>query len=126
MTGPARPSANLGGAPPGDGVVERDESSLPLDKVVFGVAATMIVLFVAYGALRPEAFSTQTSEALGWLTGNFGWLFVLTSAFFVLFAGYLAVSRYGQHQARARRLRAGVHDVLVGLDDVRHRAWGSA
>ena len=84
-----------GSAPPGTEVTERDGSALPLDKVVFGVAATVIVVFVAYGAMRPEAFSTQTGAALGWLTTNFGWLFVLTSAGFVLFAGYLAVTRYG-------------------------------
>ena len=73
----------------------RDGTSLSLDRVVFGVAASIIVVFVVYGGLRPEAFSSQTSEALGWLTANFGWLFVLTSAMFVLFAGYLAVTRYG-------------------------------
>jgi glycine betaine transporter len=95
MTDLAKSSGNGSGAPPGADVVERDQSSLTLDKVVFGVAATIIVLFVVYGALRPETFSSQTSEALTWLTGNFGWLFVLTSAFFVLFAGYLALSRYG-------------------------------
>src|SRR5680860_317812 len=95
MTDLAQHSANGSGATPGDDVVERDESSLPVDKLVFGVAATMIVLFVAYGALRPEAFSSQTSTALGWLTSHFGWLFVLTSTSFVIFAGYLAVTRYG-------------------------------
>ena len=95
MTDRARHSVNGSGAPPGDGVADRDESTLSVNRVVFGVAATMIVLFVAYGSLRPEAFSTQTSTALGWLTSNFGWLFVLTSATFVLFAGYLAVTRYG-------------------------------
>ncbi len=68
---------------------------LPLDKIVFGVSASIIVVFVAYGGLNPESFSSQTSKALGWLTSNFGWLFVLTSAMFVLFAGYLAVTRYG-------------------------------
>ncbi len=72
-----------------------DSSRLSLDKVVFGVAAAIIVVFVGYGALRPEAFSEQTGTALGWLTGNFGWLFVLTSAAFVLFSFYLALSRYG-------------------------------
>ena len=95
MTDLAKRSANGSGAPPDADMVERDQSLLTLDRVVFGVAATMIVLFVVYGAVRPETFSTQTSTALGWLTDNFGWLFVLTSAFFVLFAGYLAVSRYG-------------------------------
>jgi len=71
------------------------EARLSLDKVVFGVAGVIILVFVVYGSLRPKAFSAQTSTALGWLTTNFGWLFVLTSALFVLFSGYLAVSRYG-------------------------------
>ena len=37
----------------------------------------------------------ETTEALTWVTSNFGWLFVLTSAGFVIFSAYLAVSRYG-------------------------------
>lgn len=41
-----RPASD--GDPPGDDAV-RDESSLPVDKLVFGVAASMIVLFVAMG-----------------------------------------------------------------------------
>jgi glycine betaine transporter len=94
MTDLAKSSVNGTGVTPGD-VADRDQSSLSLDKAVFGVAATMILVFVGYGALRPEAFSSQTSTALGWLTSNFGWLFVLTSAMFVLFAGYLAATRYG-------------------------------
>jgi choline/carnitine/betaine transport len=32
---------------------------------------------------------------MSWVTGSFGWLFVLTSGAFLLFAGYLALSRYG-------------------------------
>src|SRR5688500_15303398 len=85
----------VNGMPRGVDVIERDESALSLAKVVFGIAGATLGCFVVYGSLRPEAFWTQTSTALGWLTSNFGWLFVLTSALFVLFAGYLAVSRYG-------------------------------
>ena len=36
-----------------------------------------------------------TSTTLAWLEKSFGWLFVLTTAAFVLFSGYLALSRYG-------------------------------
>ena len=32
---------------------------------------------------------------LTWVTENFGWLFVLTSAGFVVFSAYLAFTRYG-------------------------------
>jgi choline/carnitine/betaine transport len=95
MTDLARHDRSSEPTAPGPGGGGHGGSSLPLDKLVFGVAASIIVVFVVYGGLRPESFSSQTSEALGWLTSNFGWLFVLTSALFVLFAGYLAVSRYG-------------------------------
>ena len=67
----------------------------PVDKVVFGVAAAMAVAFVAAGAMWPDGFSENTTKALTWVTDNFGWLFVLTSAGFVLFSGYLALTRYG-------------------------------
>ncbi|HRD62377.1 MAG TPA: BCCT family transporter [Nocardioides sp.] len=69
--------------------------SLPIDKVVFGVAAALSVAFVAAGAIWPDGFLEKTSEALTWVTGNFGWLFVLTSAGFVIFSAYLALTRYG-------------------------------
>ena len=80
---------------PGDAADVRDDSGLPIDKVVFGVAAALAVAFVAAGAIWPEDFAEKTGEALTWVTNNFGWLFVLTSAGFVLFSAYLAITRYG-------------------------------
>ena len=79
----------------GDAADVRDDSGLPVDKLVFGVAAAIAVAFVAVGAKWPDEFSENTTEALTWVTNNFGWLFVLTSAGFVLFSGYLALTRYG-------------------------------
>ena len=67
----------------------------PLDKVVFGVAAAAVLAFVLWGALDPTAMGTRTTDLLTWLEKTFGWLFVLTTAAFVLFSGYLALSRYG-------------------------------
>jgi choline/carnitine/betaine transport len=87
MTDIKEPSASGGPAP--------QDNSHQIDTTVFGVAALLAVAFVLVGAIWPEKMSEQTSEALGWVTGNFGWLFVLTSAGFVLFSAYLAVSRFG-------------------------------
>ena len=70
--------------------------------VVFGVAAALAVAFVVVGAIWPEGMADKTGSALTWMTGNFGWLFVLTSAGFVLFSAYLADQSVRQHQARAR------------------------
>ncbi len=68
---------------------------VPIDKVVFGVGAGLSVAFVAIGAIWPDEMAERTTSALGWVTGNFGWLFVLTSVGFVVFSAYLALTRYG-------------------------------
>src|SRR5688572_3451821 len=83
--------------PPASGAVvpERPGGQAPIDRVIFGVAAVLAVGFVTIGAVWPDRTAEETTEALGWVTGNFGWLFVLTSAGFVLFSAYLAISRYG-------------------------------
>ncbi len=73
----------------------RDDRGLPVDKVVFGVAAVLSMAFVLVGAIWPEGTAEKTAEVLAWVTSNFGWLFVLTSAGFVLFSAYLAFTRYG-------------------------------
>lgn len=66
-----------------------------MDRAVFGVAAAAVVGFVLWGALAPQGMGSATTSALGWLENSFGWLFVMTTAVFVIFAGYLALSRYG-------------------------------
>jgi glycine betaine transporter len=70
-------------------------TGLPIDKAVFGIAAALSVTFVLIGALRPDELAERAGTALGWVTDNFGWLFVITSAAFVLFSAYLALTRYG-------------------------------
>ena len=66
-----------------------------MDKLVFGVAAGLALAFVLVGAIWPGWMAENTTEVLGWVTGSFGWLFVLTSAAFVVFSAFLAISRYG-------------------------------
>jgi glycine betaine transporter len=80
---------------PATGAGEDHGQRSPVDNLVFGVSAGLAVAFVSVGAIWPERTAEETTEALGWVTGNFGWLFVLTSAAFVLFSAYLAISRYG-------------------------------
>jgi choline/carnitine/betaine transport len=80
---------------PADPATVHQRRHVPIDNVVFGVAAVLSVGFVVIGAVWPDDMLREMTEALAWVTGNFGWLFVLTSAGFVLFSAYLAVSRYG-------------------------------
>ena len=73
----------------------RHRAGLPVDRVVFAVAAALAVAFVLWGVIAPEKMGDLTSKAMSWVTGSFGWLFILTSGAFLLFSGYLALSRYG-------------------------------
>ena len=75
--------------------VTHSHRELPLDKVTFGVAAGLVVLFLVWGTADSSGMGETTGSVLGWITGNLGWLFVLVSAAFLLFSGYLAISRYG-------------------------------
>jgi glycine betaine transporter len=73
----------------------KSHRSLPLDKAVFGVAAAVVLAFVLWGALTPDGMGKVTTKTLSWVENSFGWLFVLTTAAFVIFSAYLALSRYG-------------------------------
>lgn len=66
-----------------------------VDKVVFGVAAGLALVFLLYGALDSEGFGETGGSVLTWITTNFGWFFVLTSGAFLLFSVFLAATRYG-------------------------------
>ncbi len=78
------------GSPPSEHAPKRD-----LDKIVFGVAAVLAVVFVLYGSLGTESFATNGGNMLGWVTRNLAWLFVLSSAGFLAFSLFLAFTRYG-------------------------------
>ena len=66
-----------------------------IDKVVFGVSAGIIVVICLLGVLVTEGFENAAGAALGWVTLNLGWLFILGSTGFVIFALVLAFGRYG-------------------------------
>jgi len=87
MTEPARTDIDR---PPSE-----DDRAVPIDWAVFGVAAALSLLVLAYGWFNTAGFSAAGAAALAWITGNFNWLFVLASGGFVLFSAVLAVSRYG-------------------------------
>ena len=67
-----------------------------IDPVVFTVAATVSLAFVLWGVLATDNLATVASDVLGWVIATFGWVFVLATVAFLVFAGVLAVSRYGK------------------------------
>ncbi|MET1043938.1 MAG: BCCT family transporter [Microbacteriaceae bacterium] len=66
-----------------------------VDKVVFGVAAGIILVICVLGVVFTQQVGDAAAVALSWITTNLGWLFILGSTGFVVFALVLAFGRYG-------------------------------
>ncbi|QNP66447.1 BCCT family transporter [Streptomyces genisteinicus] len=73
------------------------ESGRPsTDRVVFGVTAALTIAFVLWGALATDTLEDVSDSMLSGLIHNGGWAFVLAASGFVVFALWLAISRYGR------------------------------
>ncbi|WP_413802239.1 BCCT family transporter [Streptomyces iranensis] len=66
------------------------------DRVVFGVSAALTLAFVIWGAVATDTLESVSNSMLSGLIHNGGWAFVLTASGFVIFALWLAMSRYGK------------------------------
>jgi len=88
---------------PGAPVPPGHDTEVPLcqrppitDKVVFGVTAVLVLAILCWGLLWPAPFGSTMSSILNWVVSNMGWLFIVSATCFVLFAAWLALSRYGR------------------------------
>ncbi|MDQ1024394.1 choline/carnitine/betaine transport [Streptomyces umbrinus] len=66
------------------------------DWVVFGVTAAITVAFVIWGSVGTDSLKSASDKMLSGLIHNGGWGFMLAASGFVVFALWLAVSRYGR------------------------------
>ncbi|MET8896163.1 BCCT family transporter [Streptomyces albogriseolus] len=66
------------------------------DWVVFGVTAVLTLAFVLWGAIWTDSLEEVSADLLGGLMHNGGWGFILAASGFVVFALWLAASRYGR------------------------------
>ncbi|MBB5937255.1 choline/carnitine/betaine transport [Streptomyces zagrosensis] len=66
------------------------------DRVVFGVTAVLTLAFVTWGAIATDALQDISSDLLTKLIHHGGWAFMLAASGFVVFALWLAMSRYGK------------------------------
>jgi choline/carnitine/betaine transport len=88
---------------PGEPTAERADRPGRTDHMVFGVAAAITLAFVVWGVFGTDSLASVSKTALTWIIGNLGWAFVLSASGFVIFALWLAFSRYGR--------------IPLGLDD---------
>ncbi|WP_399119772.1 BCCT family transporter [Streptomyces sp. KM273126] len=63
---------------------------------MFGVTAGLTLAFVLWGAIWTDSLEDASAGMLGGLIRNGGWAFMLAASCFVVFALWLAVSRYGR------------------------------
>ncbi|KOG36849.1 BCCT transporter [Streptomyces viridochromogenes] len=73
-----------------------DHGRARTDRIVFGVTAVLTVAFVVWGATATDSLENASSDLLDGLIRNGGWAFMLAASGFVVFALWLAVSRYGR------------------------------
>lgn len=81
---------------PESAVSDLPPSRIRTDHAVFGISAAVSLAFVAWGVFGTNSLSTASGNAITWLVKNFGWVFVLSGTGFVVFALYMAFSRYGR------------------------------
>lgn len=67
-----------------------------LDKVVFAIAATLALAVVLWGVIDQVSLGKRAADAQSWVIEYTGWLFVMSTTGFVVFAIWLAASRYGK------------------------------
>ncbi|GAA5146650.1 BCCT family transporter [Pseudonocardia eucalypti] len=84
--------AEGGGPPPHESPGERPNT----DRVVFGVAAVLVLAFIVWGVTSTHSLSAVAKAVLKGVMYGGGWAFVLAATSFVVFALYLAASRYGR------------------------------
>lgn len=63
---------------------------------VFGISVAVSALFLAWGIFFTESLSTAMSGALDWVTGTFGWVYLLTTLGLLGFLLLLTFSRIGR------------------------------
>ncbi|MDQ0588205.1 BCCT family transporter [Variovorax paradoxus] len=66
-----------------------------VDRGVFWAAAALSIGFVAWGAIAPKQMAAQSQALLNAIIDGFGWSFVVSTAFFLIFSLFLAFSRFG-------------------------------
>ncbi|WP_244165247.1 BCCT family transporter, partial [Streptomyces silaceus] len=88
--------ADGGGGAPDIAAPDPAGRSPQTDRVVFGVTAVLTLAFVVWGGVATDSLENVSTDMLNGLMHNGGWFFMLTATGFVVFALWLAISRYGK------------------------------
>ncbi|ADU28592.1 BCCT family transporter [Evansella cellulosilytica] len=64
--------------------------------IVFFISAPIVALFVLWGFIAPGHLERVSNDALALTLNNFGWFYMLCTAFFIVFVLFLAISPFGK------------------------------
>jgi len=82
---------------PGPGApVSSADVRQPVDRWIFGIAAGLVLALIIWGIASVETLSSVSSAVLAGVMDVGGWAFVLVASGFVIFALWVAFSRYGK------------------------------
>jgi len=76
--------------------MEKYEYETKKPNIVFYISAPLVALFVLWGFLGPGTLQTAAETALGFTLDTFGWFYMLSTAFFIVFVLFLAISPFGK------------------------------
>lgn len=76
--------------------VEETGRTYRTDPLVFGVALTLVVAFIAWGVFAGDSLSGTTTAVLGWVVEYFGFFFTTIATIVLVFMLFVGFSRYGR------------------------------
>ncbi|EYT57688.1 MULTISPECIES: BCCT family transporter [Microbacterium] len=76
--------------------VEETGRTYRTDPLVFGVAVTLVVSFIAWGIFAGDNLSGTTTAVLGWVVEYFGFFFTTIATIVLVFMLFVGFSRYGR------------------------------
>lgn len=62
---------------------------------VFLISGAVILIVLAFGVIFPVGFGSFANALLGWITTYFGWFYILSVSFFLIFVVWLMFTRWG-------------------------------
>lgn len=76
--------------------VEETGRTYRTDPLVFGVALTLVVAFIAWGVFAGDNLAGTTSAVLAWVVDYFGFFFTTVATIVLVFMLFVGFSRYGR------------------------------
>ncbi|PRO65916.1 BCCT family transporter [Alkalicoccus urumqiensis] len=64
--------------------------------IVFYITAPLVLAFVFWGLISPGSLADTSAVGLAFTLDNFGWFYMLSTAFFIAFVLFLALSPFGK------------------------------